>query len=289
MPPPVNLDQLYQIFGDFFGQGEAAASGDTLLMVSISLVEAAHGAKRQIEFSSEGPCGDCNATGGAPGATAGPCSACGGKGLLQSSAGFVVMTQPCHRCRGKKQVWTSVCGSCRGNGRVSQTSSIEVVVPAGVADGQIVRIADKGNDYGSGPGNLNIALQVAPHPTLTRKGDDLLTVAAIDPALAHSGGELVVPWLEGQARISVPPHSRRGTVIRLAGWGAVKLGAPVMPPPTAISEGVYRGDDSHRGDLLVTLGPLPTDPTAPSGPRNIVLAATLATLATAIAAFFLSR
>lgn len=140
----------------------------------------------------------------------------------------------------------------RNDGAARAPKSFVLTIPPGVASGTTLRLAGEGNDLGDGRGDLLVTIEIAPHPTLTRRGDDLHARVRFDAARAAVGGTLKVPWLEGVARVPMPGGSHADDVLRLPGWGCVKLGATYTTPGASI-DAPYRGAPATRGDLLVTL------------------------------------
>jgi DnaJ-class molecular chaperone len=127
-----------------------------------------------------------------------------------------------------------------------------VKVPPGVTEGHVLRLAGQGNDRGEGPGDLLLEIAIDPHPVLRRRGDDLCARVTVDPDLALEGGELRVPWLEGEAIVRVPAGVKHEARVIVTGWGMVRSGEPYTAPPTPDSP--YRQKASAaRGDLEVTL------------------------------------
>lgn len=200
---------------DLFG-AVRPQKADVSLALSISLAEAAHGASRPISRERSTRCAACAGLGGQQGAE------------------------------------RSACEACSGTGETRAQSKLELKIPPGVADGSVLRLAGQGDERGQGPGDLYVTIEVAPHPTLERVGDDLHARVRFDAERAARGGTLIVPWLEGSARVPMPAGSRPGDALRLPGWGCVKLGAAYAPPP--VSGGApYRTAAATRGDLIVTL------------------------------------
>lgn len=245
------FDSLQDVFGDLFGR-TAAPRGDVSLRVTITLVEAAHGAKLRVEIPTTTRCTVCSGSGGAPGAQRLECRVCGGSGKQRATERHAAIDVSCLACAGRGKTWTAQCAPCGGRGTIETRSAVNVSIPAGIADGATLRLPGRGNEHGEKRGDVFVSIEVAPHPRLRRAGDDLQVRMPFDPERARRGDTLSVPWLEGPARVPMPAGSKAGDVLRLPGWGTVKLGAPVAPPPT---EGTtpYRSGTPGRGDLLVTL------------------------------------
>lgn len=245
------LEPFQEIFGDLFGRA-GAPSGDVRLHVTITLVEAAHGGKRRVDIPTPTRCAACSGSGGAPGAQLLDCRACEGRGKQRSADRHAAIDVSCRACAGRGKKWTAPCEPCGGRGTIETLSAVDVTIPAGVADGATLRLPGRGTEHRGKRGDVFVTLEVAPHPRLRRVGDDLHVRIPIDPEGASTGDTLSVPWLEGPARVPMPAGSKAGEVLRLPGWGAVKLGAPVAPPP-AEGSAPYRSSTPGRGDLFVTL------------------------------------
>ncbi len=158
----------------------------------------------------------------------------------------------CAECGGAGGQWSEPCAECGGRGWRSRPGKWTVTIPPGVAAGHVLRLKGQGNDLGEGPGDLLLEIAIDAHPILRRRGDDLLARVPIDGSLARDGGELRVPWLDGEAILRVPRSCAHGTEIVLAGWGCARLGQAYAAPPAPGAP--YRaGATSARGDLIVTL------------------------------------
>jgi DnaJ-class molecular chaperone len=251
----LDLDGVFasfqDIFGGTFGAGPRAPTKDLSLAVSITLVEAAHGATRKLEAQLATRCGRCAGEGGAAGATRSKCAACDGAGKTREKVGELAIAKTCVACNGRGQRWDRACATCNGRGETTEKRTFDVTIPPGIASGSTLRLPGRGNDLGEGRGDLLVAVSVSAHPTLARDGDHLRARVRFDADRAARGGTLIVPWLEGHARVPMPAGARAGDELRLPGWGCTKLGAPYAPPPTERSP--YRSAASARGDLIVTL------------------------------------
>ncbi|HVK65967.1 MAG TPA: DnaJ C-terminal domain-containing protein [Polyangium sp.] len=214
--------QFQALFDDFFRRPVAGSGRDRRIPMLVSLEEAASGASKVIKVTFEALCTDCK-----------------GKGVLASDLlGF-------H------------CPVCHGKQRVLQERTLTVKVPAGIDDGQILRLAGQGDEASLGvgrPGDLMIEVIVMPHPHLRRAGVDLFVEVRIDAETAQRGGRVKVPVLDGERRIVVPAGTVTGAEMRLAGFGAVRLGAEALPIPAEVTAAPYRSRsvEDHRGDQIVT-------------------------------------
>jgi molecular chaperone DnaJ len=210
----------------------------------LSFAEAVAGVTTEINIVGPGPCDTCNATGAAPGTTSTVCSGCGGRGSVDSNQGFFSFSQPCSRCGGTGMRIETPCPSCHGTGGTNKPRRVKVRVPAGVDDGQRIRLKHRGGVgfNGGPPGDLMVTVRVGGHTLFGRKGKDVTLTAPITFAEAALGATISVPTLDGRVSLKVPPGSKSGRVLRAKGKGAAAAGG--------------------AGDLLVTLEiAVPTDPT----------------------------
>ena len=149
----------------------------------------------------------------------------------------------------------TACNACGGEGVHSSSSGVSVTIPAGVEDGQVLRMLGKGDAIRGGkPGYLYVLLAVQPHPWFTRRGGDLIVEIEIAPELAASGGRVTVPLLVGEREVDIRAGTRTGDQIVLRGWGVQLLGAPPTPMPSETSAPYREIDTQGRGDLIVQLG-----------------------------------
>lgn len=248
--PPDLLGSFDSIFGDLFAAKQAPPSKDVSIALTVPLVEAAHGAERRLEVESRHACALCGGEGHPPGATKTACRSCAGSGRKVERREPVVVTNVCDACAGRGGTWDATCASCGGAGHTTERQALTVKIPPGVAEGSVLRLAGRGHDLGAGRGDVLVHVQVAPSPTLRREGDDLHARVAF--AQASLGEPLRVPWLEGTAAVPVPAGAKAGDVLRLPGWGCVKLGSAYAPPPS-VQGAPYRSAVPGRGDLVVTL------------------------------------
>jgi len=221
------------IFSDFFSRfaggpaeqaPEAQRGSDLEYQVEIGFWESIRGAVRKLTISRLDACTACSGTG----AVGGPatCSACGGRGQVVQAAGPMRFNMTCTRCGGSGRVRT-YCRHCGGEGRVPHTETIDVRIPAGVAEGSRVRVPRMGNAgvHGGPSGDLYIVTRVQPHPFFERRGDDLYTVVPISVDEAALGAKIEVPTIDGRALLKVPPGTQSGQRFRLREKGAPSLRA----------------------------------------------------------------
>lgn len=222
------------IFDDLFGGGRGGrdASGrqrgsDLRYDLQISLEEAASGTEKALELEKLVGCKTCNGTGVGEGGKMVTCSTCGGAGQVISSRGFFQVQQTCPDCRGAGQSISDPCRSCRGEGRVKETSRIKLRIPAGINEGSRLRSSGNGDAglRGGPAGDLYVVIHIKDHPIFERDEDDLHCEVPVSFGKATLGGELLVPTLEGKASIKIPAGTQSGTTFRLRGKGIQDLGS----------------------------------------------------------------
>ncbi len=232
-------DMFGDIFGDLFGGGfgrstrsnpNAPKRGASLrARVHISFEEAVFGCEKEIELVLKDECKTCHGTGAKPGTSPETCSKCNGKGRVvfsqQSLFGMVQNVQTCPDCRGTGKIIKDKCSDCYGTGYVSSKKRIKVSIPAGIDDGQSVRIREKGEPgMNGGPrGDLLVEVNVSRHPILQRQDMDLFSTAPLTFAQAALGGEVKLTTVDGDVLYKVEPGTQTDTRIRLKGKGVPSL------------------------------------------------------------------
>ena len=197
--------------------------------VELTLAEVATGVSRDVAYTVADACATCDGTGAEPGSEPAVCPICGGLGQVQtvgqSLLGRVVRQQVCAECSGGGKIVTDKCRTCRGHGRVEGQRDLEVDVPAGIHDGQRIRLSSRGHvgDGGQRPGDLFVHVHVADDPNFVRQGDDLVTRLDVSMVEAALGGAVMVPTLNGDHELELEPGTQPGTVKVLGG-----LGMPVL-------------------------------------------------------------
>jgi molecular chaperone DnaJ len=213
--------------------------GDMRERVPVSFEESLLGCTKEISYFRIGRCERCDGSGGQPGSRVERCGACGGRGRVRFQQGMLPLAieRPCSACRGRGTIPTQACLECSGRGLVKAARSLEVTIPAGIEDGATRIIEGAGNRTrpDKAAGDLEILIQVQPHPFFKREGDDLVCTVPISFTMAALGGEMDVPGLTGRMKVRVPPSTQPGSVLRIKGKGAPHR---------------YRGG---RGDQLVTV------------------------------------
>jgi molecular chaperone DnaJ len=227
---------ISDLFNAFFGGGGArggpAQGGDAAIAIELDLLEAAGGAKVEVSFEAIERCEHCHGNGAEPGTPIETCERCGGAGQLQAVTrtmlGQMVRTMVCDVCQGDGRVPTQPCQECRGRGRVTQVRTLEVDVPAGIADGQRIRLGGRGHagEAGAPAGDLYVLVRVREDERFVREGDDLIAALDVAAPLAAIGGTLEVPTLEGTASIDLPAGTQPGEVltVREQGMPALRSG-----------------------------------------------------------------
>ncbi|AWT60726.1 MAG: Chaperone protein DnaJ [Candidatus Moanabacter tarae] len=219
------------IFEEFFGgsrggsHGGSRSGADLRYDLEIELSEAAKGVEKQISFRRAATCERCDGDGAEPGSQKTTCTMCGGQGQVTSQRGFFSVRQLCPTCEGNGVVIQNPCGKCRGEGRMTKTSKINVRIPAGADTG--TRLRSRGNGEaglaGGESGDLYIIIHVVEHEIFERIGDDLLCEIPIKFTLASLGGTIDVPTLNGKASLKIPNGTQSGTTFRLRGHGVPGL------------------------------------------------------------------
>ena len=229
-------DIFGDIFGDFFGGGSRRRTNDGPMKgsnlrtsVRITFEEAIFGCEKEIEMVLKDECHSCHGTGAKPGTTPETCPKCGGKGKVvftqQSFFGTVQNVQTCPDCGGSGKIIKDKCPDCRGTGYIASKKKIQVSIPAGIDNGQSVRIREKGEPgINGGPrGDLLVEVVVSRHPTLQRQDMNIYSTAQISFAQAALGGEIRIHTVDGDVLYEVKPGTQTNTRIRLKGKGVPSL------------------------------------------------------------------
>jgi len=219
-------DIFGDVFGDIFGGGRRGGGGpqrgaDLRYTLDISLEDAIRGTEIQIRVPTLDTCETCHGSGAKPGTSATTCSTCGGHGQVRMQQGFFSVQQTCPNCRGNGKIITDPCGSCHGEGRVETTKTLSVKVPAGVDNGDQIRLAGEGEagEQGGPAGDLYVQMRLKEHPVFTREEDDLYCEMPVSFITAALGGELTVPTMDGKATIKIPAGTQSEKLFRLKGKG----------------------------------------------------------------------
>ena len=219
------------IFDEFFGGGGGGNGGgagrgsDLRYDLEITLEDAARGVEKEISFRRLGECKHCTGTGAEPGSKKTTCPTCRGAGQVTTSRGFFHVRQVCPTCHGTGARFEKACVKCSGEGRLNETTKINVRIPAGVDTGSKLRSSGNGEAgvMGGSAGDLYIVVHVKEHEIFERQGDDLFMEVPIKFTLATLGGTIQVPTMEGKASLKIPTGTQSGTTFRLQGRGMPAL------------------------------------------------------------------
>jgi molecular chaperone DnaJ len=219
-------DIFSDIFSDIFGGGRAGRSSvfrgaDLRYNMELTLEQAAHGFETKIRIPAAVTCDTCKGSGARPGTQPSTCPACRGAGQVRVSQGPFSIAQTCPRCHGSGSVIPHPCGTCGGSGRVKLQKTLAVKIPAGVDEGDRVRLSGEGEPgvNGGPPGDLYVQVHIRPHTVFQRDHDDLHCEMPVSITTAALGGELSIPTLDGSAKIRVPAETQSGKTFRLKGKG----------------------------------------------------------------------
>ena len=218
-------DAFGDIFSDIFGAGRTRSSvyrgADLRYNLEISLEDAARGSETRIRIPAMEECATCHGSGAKPGTSPTTCSTCHGHGQVRMQQGFFSIQQTCPRCHGSGKVVASPCATCGGAGRVKQHKTLSVKIPAGVDEGDRIRLSGEGEAgmNGGPPGDLYVVIHLKPHPVFKRDHNDLHCEMPISFTTAAIGGDIEIPTLDGYAKVKVPTGTQTGQMFRLRGKG----------------------------------------------------------------------
>jgi molecular chaperone DnaJ len=214
------------IFSDIFGGGARGRTNvfrgaDLRYNLELSLEQAARGTETKIRIPTMEACETCHGSGAKPGTQPKTCDTCHGSGTVRMSQGFFSIQQTCPACHGTGRVIPDPCVTCRGAGRVKKHKTLSVKIPAGVDEGDRIRLTGEGEAgvNGGPPGDLYVVVHLGTHGVFQRDGDDLHCEMPISFTLAALGGEIEIPTLDGSAKIRIPAETQTGQVFRLRGKG----------------------------------------------------------------------
>ncbi|MDQ4091720.1 MAG: molecular chaperone DnaJ [Actinomycetota bacterium] len=246
----IRTDNLGDLFGDLLGRFGGGAPGGTRTRTTappgqrgddveaelhLSFLDALHGVTTTVNVTTEATCSTCHGSGAAPGTSPVVCSRCGGRGVVSDNQGLFSFSRACPQCGGRGMMVETPCPTCRGSGSETRPRQVKVRIPAGVDDGQRIRVKGRGAPgRGGGPaGDLWVTVRVASHQVFGRKGRNLTLTVPITFAEAALGAEITVPTLDGTVVLRVPPGTKSGSKFRVKGRGVA--------------------DEKGAGDLLVTV------------------------------------
>lgn len=222
-------DVFGDVFGDIFGGGGGGAQGgqrvyrgaDLRYKLTLDLEEAVRGHEVKIRVPTYVGCDDCGGSGAKKGTKPTTCTTCGGHGQVRMQQGFFSLQQTCPRCHGNGKMISSPCGKCKGQGRVEKNKTLSVKVPAGVDNGDRIRLSGEGEagENGGPAGDLYVQIAVREHKIFQRDGSDLYCEVPIALTTASLGGDLDVPTLDGRVKLRIPAETQTGKLFRLRGKG----------------------------------------------------------------------
>lgn len=230
-------------FGDVFGfgSGSRGAGGprhgaDLATDLTIGFEDAAQGITTAVRVKGAAACSRCGGAGNEPGTPVTTCPTCGGRGVVAQNQGVFSFSEPCPQCRGAGRLIETPCSVCRGTGAENRTREVKLKIPAGVSDGQTLRLRGKGGPGSNGgpPGDLLVKLHVAKSPMFGRKGNDLTLTVPVTFTEAALGTKIDVPTLNGGVKVRIPAGTSSGKTFRVRGRG-------ITP------------ERGRAGDLLVTV------------------------------------
>jgi molecular chaperone DnaJ len=228
-------------FSNLFGGGARSRGAgpkrgeDVEAKVTVAFLDALKGATVPLRLTTSGACDTCRGTGAAPGTAPHTCGVCNGQGMVSRNQGSFSFAEPCTACRGTGRVVDTPCPTCHGSGATNKERTLTVRIPAGVADGQKVRLAGRGipGERGGPAGDLLVVVTVPPHPVFGRRGDNLTITVPVTYPEAVLGAQVPVPTPDGSVTLKVPAGTTSGRTFRVRGQG--------VPRKTG------------AGDLLVTV------------------------------------
>ncbi|WP_179466476.1 molecular chaperone DnaJ [Mycolicibacterium vinylchloridicum] len=230
------------LFGGLFGRGAPPRPSrprrgkDLETETELDFLEATKGAQVALRLTSPAPCTNCHGSGARPGTSPKVCPSCNGSGVINRNQGAFGFSEPCTDCRGSGSIIENPCDECHGTGATTRTRTINVRIPAGVEDGQRIRLAGQGEAglRGAPSGDLYVTVHLRPDKVFGRDGDDLTVTVPVSFTELALGTTLSVPTLEGKVGVRVPKGTADGRILRVRGRGVPKR-------------------DGGHGDLLVTV------------------------------------
>lgn len=241
-----NADDIFSTFGDifseFFGFGQARSRGprpqagaDLRYNLSVTFREAAKGMETMLKIPKNVTCPECEGSGAAPGTSPETCPQCHGAGQVQQNQGFFRIAMTCPTCHGEGRVVSEPCSKCRGRRVVQEVRELSVRIPAGVDNGNRLRLRGEGEpgQFGGPPGDLYVVIHVQEDKTFRRQGQDLIYQTEVGVVDAIIGSRIEVPTLDEPVPLDIPKGTQSGEVFKLKDLGLPYLGS------------------EHKGDLLV--------------------------------------
>ncbi|MCL1050932.1 molecular chaperone DnaJ [Shewanella abyssi] len=221
-------DVFGDVFGDIFGGGrrgggqrQAARGSDLRYNLELSLEEAVKGLSKELRIPTLVACEPCDGSGAKKGSKPTTCGTCHGQGQVQMRQGFFAVQQACPTCHGRGKIIKDPCNQCHGEGRVEKSKTLSVKIPAGVDNGDRIRLSGEGEagEYGAAPGDLYVQVSVREHAIFQRDGNNLYCEVPISFSKAALGGEIEVPTLDGKVNLKIPTETQTGRMFRMRGKG----------------------------------------------------------------------
>ena len=238
------------LLGQMFGRGRAGGragggvgprrGADVTAELNLDFADAARGLTTTLYLTSDAQCSTCSGSGSKPGTSPQVCGVCGGRGVVDDNQGLFSFSSPCRNCQGRGSLVTDPCSTCRGSGVERRPREVKARIPAGVSDGQTIRLAGRGapGRNGGPAGDLLVEIHVRPHERFGRSGQNLTVTVPVTFAEAALGGDIDVPTLDGTAvTLRLRPGTPSGSRHRVKGKGITTS---------------KRGRE-HQGDLIVTV------------------------------------
>ena len=241
--PGAGFEDIFgDVFGDVFGRGGSRGAAQTrgsdlMYSMDLDLEEAVFGVTREVSVETPVNCETCSGSGCAPGTEPEVCNSCQGRGEVVQQQGFFTLRQTCPKCHGQGRFIRVPCDTCHGAGRVRRARQLRVKIPAGVDNGDRVRLVGEGEAgvRGAASGDFYVEVRVRAHRLFRREGHDLHCEVPISFTTAALGGTLEVPTLGGHVNLKIPPETQSGRALRLRGKGVRSI----------------RGN--HQGDMICKL------------------------------------
>ncbi len=229
-----DLGDMFGGFGDMFGFGgggrkRSARGSDLEAQISIGFEEAVFGAEKEIRVNRKVLCDRCKGNRAEPGSKIDTCSNCGGSGRVnrvqRTIFGNMQVQMVCEQCRGEGKSYTQKCSKCSGQGVIQEESTIKVNIPAGIDDGEVLRMSGQGEAGvdGQASGDLYLKVKVSPHPEFKREKSDVWSKREINFKQASLGDKIEVDTVHGKVKLKIPAGTQSGTVFRLRNKGVKKL------------------------------------------------------------------
>ncbi len=236
-----DFGDLGDIFGDIFGdmmggrggrrssrggRSRAQMGDDLQVEINVTFEEAAFGTEKEITLNKSHTCGDCSGTGAKKGSSPTTCDTCQGHGEIRRQQGFFTIAQTCPKCQGSGQVIKDHCTTCHGQGRTKKKETLSVKVPAGIDEGQRLKLSGQGDagTHGGPNGDLYVHVNIKKHELFEREEFDVVCNVPISFSQAALGAEIEVPTLGGRVSVKVPEGTQHGQKMRLRNKGIAKLG-----------------------------------------------------------------